>query len=99
MIDLFAIASGNVTAVAAAFESVCVGLSPEDLTPLVRYAERVQENGRISINMRQDVLNSFLVFREHRNMYEWADGKAAESERPREEILREKLDVYYEPRV
>jgi hypothetical protein len=99
MIDLFAIASENATAVAEAFDAVCVGLAPEDLTRLVRYADRVQEEGRISINMRQDVLNSFLIFREHRNMYEWAGGKAAESGRPREEILHEKLDVYYEPRI
>jgi hypothetical protein len=99
MIDLFAIAKENATALADAFAALCADLPPEDHASLVRYAERVQEKGRISINMKQDVLNSFLTFREHRNIYEWADKKAAESGRPREDILREKLDVYYKPRI
>ncbi|HEX3526953.1 MAG TPA: hypothetical protein VH988_07785 [Thermoanaerobaculia bacterium] len=99
MIDLFAIATENATAIAEAFAALCADLPPEGLAPLVRYAERVQETGRISINMKQDHLNGFLTSRQHQNTYERAEQTAAETGRPREEILRESLKAFYELRV
>ncbi len=96
-IDLFAVAAGNGAALEAAFEEAKASAPGESV--LERFAQRIQHDGRIAVNMRQTVLNSFLTFGQHQNTYEWAEWRAEWSSRSAVEIVREKLGPFYERRV
>ena len=95
LMNLFAIALANAGTLAQALEELLASVSADEAIRLSKFSERIQRDGRISINMRQSVLISFLVFSEHQNIYEWADEKARESGVLRDTILREKLGRYY----
>jgi hypothetical protein len=97
--NLFAIALANADALAQALEDLLASLPANEAMRLSRFSERIQRDGRISINMRQSVLISFLGFLEHQNIYEWADESARESSLPRDTILREKLGRFYRRRT
>jgi hypothetical protein len=74
-VDLFAVAAANAPALQNQFNGLLSGSSAADADCLKRFADRVREDGRISINMRQTVLNSFLCFGQHQNIYEWAQSQ------------------------
>lgn len=97
--DLFAVAADNAGSLERQFDSLKSNLTPTKANSLTRFAERVKQDGRISINMRQMVLISFLTFGKHQNIYEWAQSRAEKSTKSVEEILREKLEEFYERRV
>lgn len=93
MADLFAMASRNGPRLETRFAEIGADQSVRS------FAEFVEREGQVSINMRPMPLISFLTFKRHQNMYEWAEERASESGRPREEILRERLGKYYERRI
>ena len=97
--DLFTIAAENVPTLEDQFESLISSLAKADAEALGRFFQRLEQEGRVAINMRQMGLLSFLTFGKHQNIYEWAQLRAEKSSRPREEVLREKLGELYEKRV
>jgi hypothetical protein len=97
--NLFAIAANNATSLEKQFAELKSRLDPADADCLVRFADHIAQRGRVSINMRQTVLISFLLSGRHQNLYEWAEWRAKYSSRSAEEIVREKLDKFYERRV
>jgi hypothetical protein len=97
--DLFVVAQNNGPDLAVRLGAVTGALPDRDRLPLERFAERVRDGGRISINMRQSVLLSFLVSSKHQNMYEWVAARATRSTKSPQEILREQLGGFYERRT
>jgi len=97
--DLFAIARNNGPRLVADLNAATGALSTADRPALERFAKRVEDEGRISINMRQGVLLSFLVSGRHQNIYEWAAARSARSTKAAPDIMREQLGPYYERRT
>jgi hypothetical protein len=98
-INLFAIAVANADTLAQSLQDLLTSVPADEAVRLSEFSERIQHDGRISINMRQSVLISFLTFSEHQNVYEWADERSRVGGVPREQILREKLGRYYPRRT
>lgn len=97
--DIFDLASDNAPSLAERFEDVKAKASADEADTLDRFAERVMQDGRVSMNMRPWTLSSLLSTGKHQNMYQWAEEQAGFSGRPLDEILREKLGPYYERRI
>lgn len=97
--DLFASAAVNADALFQRFNSLMDGTAEEARPVLRQFAQKVQDEGKISINMRLSVLLRLVSLGEHQNVYEGADSQAAQSSLTREEILRERLGSYYERRI
>jgi hypothetical protein len=97
--DLFATAAANAERLEETLKALLGRASARGASLLRRMAERIQRDGRISINMRQTVLNSFFSFGRHQNIYEWARWRAEKSTKSAEEVLREKLGSYYLRRI
>jgi hypothetical protein len=96
--DLFDAAQSNAGLLHEQFKALCDSRS-SDKPRLQAFAEHVENEGRIAINMRMSVLGSFLSVGRHVNVYEWAAFHVTYSSRSREEFLREKLDKFYEQRI
>ncbi len=77
--DLFTTASKNADAVRKRFDDLLDSLEKEVRQTIEKFADRVLQSGRVSVNMRQTVLNSFLTFGKHQNIHEWAEDKADRS--------------------
>jgi hypothetical protein len=99
MLDLFHIARDNSPALETRLTLLRSGTSDETKAVLEKFSEFVRHEGRVTINMRPIALISFLALGSHQNTYEWADGRAEESGRPTEEIIRERLGKFYGPRT
>jgi hypothetical protein len=98
--DLFTVAQSNGSGLAARMAAVAASLPPSDRPSLERFADRVRDDGRMSINMRQGVLLTFLLSAKHQNIYEWAEGRATRSTtKTAQEIIRERLGTFYELRI
>lgn len=97
--NLFEMALRNAPSLETDFHSLRSALETGEAERLGRFAQQVHQHGRISINMVQSDLNSFLVFGRHENTYEWARIRAEESSKPVAEILRDRLKEHYERRV
>ncbi len=95
--DLFAVAEENANIFATRFEEL-KRISP-DVNILIQFAQSVQLEGRISINMRQQVIDEFFSVNRYWNVHEWAADQAQRSSQPAEEILRGRLGSKYDHRV
>src|SRR5690348_4054578 len=97
--NLFTAASRNADALARRWAALLSTVPREHLDSLASYSDTVQQHGRISINMVQTTISSFLSLQQHWNMYEWAHSVAELSPREAEEILRERLGDFYDRRL
>lgn len=99
MLDLFAIARDNANAIQSAFESAITGFSSKQATFLRNFASWVKEEGSISINVKLLVVVELIVGGRYQNTHEWAEEQSRLSGRPAEDILRERLQRFYEQRM
>src|ERR1039457_6438813 len=99
MLNLFDIAGDNATALDDRFSALTSSASPGLKSSLQKFIELVLRHGLVTINMRPMSLMSFLVLGSHQNMYEWACSRADESGRFSEDILLERLGVFYASRT
>lgn len=97
-LDLFAAARSNAEPLYERFQDLCDS-RPSDGAQLRAFAQHVESEGRIAINMRLSVLVSFLSTGRHENVYEWAAFHAAESSKSIEDFLREKLHGFFDRRI
>ncbi|MBM4036363.1 MAG: hypothetical protein FJ291_31900 [Planctomycetes bacterium] len=99
MPDLFDLALANQAALEARYDGLCSQKSEAELEQLARFAGRVEQDSRVSLNMRQTPLLSFLTLGQHHNIYEWARTRVPHSTGTLEEILRGRLGPYFEARM
>ncbi|MGO8790052.1 MAG: hypothetical protein ACLQVL_22070 [Terriglobia bacterium] len=99
MLDLFGIAHSNGTAMDERFGSVLAKMLPEHAHLLKDFASWVESNDRISINAKLYVVGDILSGRPIQNTYEFAKEQAHLSGRSVEEILRERLQGFYQTRI
>jgi hypothetical protein len=99
MVNLFTLAAGNGPRLKADVESLLPTLAPAERASWDRLLARVEHEGRISVNMRIDVLLDLVTSSHYQNIYEWAESRAKRSPKPADEILRERLGGFYGPRV
>lgn len=65
--DIFAVARNNAPRLDAQLMAMTTRLPAADRSALEGFAKRVEDEGLISINMRQSVLLSFLVSGQHQS--------------------------------
>jgi len=99
MLDLFAIAEANATAIEQRFQAVVAEMPPEQAALVREFASWVEAKALISINVRLYVVEDILNGKSHQNTYEFAEERARQSGRATEDILRERLQPFYERRV
>lgn len=61
--------------------------------------DRVQQHGRLAINMRTSELSDLLLRGRYYNIYEWSHEQAAISKRTVSAIQRERLGAYFKKRL
>jgi hypothetical protein len=98
-VNLFVIAAENAVALEKDMADLLTKIPAAHRTKLTCYSDKVQRNGRISVNMLQRTLNSFLSLERHVNMHEWVSWMVLFSPIDPDEILRERLGEFYERRV
>lgn len=96
--DIFAIAEANSERVGQSFESAMQPLPEVEARSVKQFADWVKSHSLISINVKLFVIVELLNGRSFQNIYEWADEQAALSSRPVEDILRERLQGFYDRR-
>ena len=99
MVDLFAIAKTNGPLLSQKLENVKATKAAGEVTLLERFADRVQQHGRVAINMRTSEFSDLLLRGRHYNIYEWSQEQALISKRPVNMIRRERLGDYFEKRM
>jgi Holliday junction resolvase len=99
MLDLFAIANSNATAIEVKFEAVVTNLSPEQAALVRKFASWVEARALISINAQLYVIRNILDGEAHQNTYEFAEERASLGGRSAEDILHERLQDNYKRRV
>ncbi|MCI0620985.1 MAG: hypothetical protein L0387_04820 [Acidobacteria bacterium] len=99
MLDLFEIARKNAPLLAQRLEDVKATKAAGDVALLERFANRVQQHGRVAINMRTSELSDLLLRGRYYNIYEWSQEQAVISKRPANAIQRERLGDYFEKRM
>jgi hypothetical protein len=97
--NLFVLAAENAVALDRGVAALLARIPAAHRDSLVRYSDRVRQDGRISVNMLQRTMNSFLSLERHANMHEWASSMALFSSIAPDEILRERLGEFYERRI
>jgi hypothetical protein len=98
-LNLFSVAEANADSLLARFRAVREAESEERALLLNRFASRVHERGRISINMPMSVLEQFLSRGEYLNVHELVSWEATHSSKSAEQLLQERLPDYYERRI
>jgi hypothetical protein len=97
--DLFAVATGNAASLDLRIEALNSTAAAARRATLDRFARRVADEGRISLNMRLSTLLAFLITAgRHENMYEWVAARARRSTLTEDEILHARLGAFYERR-
>ncbi len=96
--NLFQLAVQNDPNVRTQFDEM-KNRSTDGRRQLEAFTDRVQETGRVSINMRPSALTALVNGEGQRNVYEWADEQSRLSLRPKNEILQEKLGAYFRRRI
>jgi hypothetical protein len=99
MLDLFAIAKGNVDAVQTAFEFAVAAMPAEQVRVVREFAAWVEAEALVSINVKLFVIIEFLNGGRYQNTYEWAREQARLSGRRAEDALRERLHKFYDRRI
>ena len=97
--NLFEVADQNGPALADRFKEAKDARSSDDAAILDRFAERVIQDGLVSLNMRPWVFSTLLAKGRYQNIYEWAQEQADLSGRSVDEILHEKLGSYFSGRI
>jgi hypothetical protein len=98
-VNLFETARANDESLKTRFEALLADAEGDSRDALQRFSERVERDGRISLNMRLSGLLGFLVADRHQNIHEWATEEAGLTGRPKDEVLQEKLGPYCPRRV
>jgi hypothetical protein len=98
MLDLFAVAQSNASAVELAFAEL---IAPKDeaAARAEEFAQWIKANSLISINVKLWVVGDLVNNRPLLNAYELAEERARLTGLNSEELLRELLGVYYEKRT
>lgn len=98
-LDLFAAASANAEGLEAAFDALRASLPAYEAAAVLSFGALVEEQGRISINIRLSPLIDFLAVGEHQNVYEWAEWMAARApSRSAETFVKGKLKSHHAAR-
>lgn len=97
--DLFAIARSNADAIRATFDSLLAQMVPESAALTQNFADWVEAETSVAINVKLYVLINLLNGRVYQNIYEWADEQSRLSGRAVDDILRERLREFYERRI
>lgn len=97
--DLFAIADANGPRLAERFATLLASFPTAEQHILRRFTRQIRDAGRVAVNMRQSVLNSFLTFGEHQNIYEQIAWRAKSSSKSLAELLRQRLGDFCERRL
>jgi hypothetical protein len=98
-LDLFSAAEANADSLHARFHALREAEPRERALLIHRFADRVHEGGRLSINMPMSVLERFLSRGEYLNVHEVVAWEATHSSKPAEQLLQERLPGYYERRI
>ena len=97
--DIFVLSNENTVRLEDAFRR----LSSGDPTPapavLAEFLNVVSANGRVSVNMRPWITADLLQRGKYSNRYEEVDEAAGFSGRPSNELLRERLGIYFKRRT
>lgn len=99
MLDLFSIADKNADNIYKAFNNTITDLPDNEAKQAKEFAEWVEAEALISINLRLFVIAELLGGMPYRNIHEWAQEQATLSGRTKDEILRERLKGFYEKRM
>jgi hypothetical protein len=98
--NLFQIARDNAEAFSRRYEAMRAATDAAALAILDQFVAAVLSDGRLSVNLRPTALLRFLALEgRYYNVHEWADDLALRSGQPREELLRQRLKDYYDPRM
>lgn len=97
--NLFELAKGNTCEIERSFESVLAALSTQNAKMVREFSSWIEKAALISINVKLIVLVELLEGRSYQNIYEWADEQSQLCGRSVEEILRERLQKFYEKRI
>ncbi len=97
--DLFAAATENGPSLESAFKEALSGRAEQERASLSGFSERVERDGRVSINARGAELLAFLKAGQYKNIHQLAKEESGRLGRKPEEILRERLGRYYERRL
>jgi hypothetical protein len=89
--DLFGTAELNTKRLETDFDRLASSLSTAESGQLQAFVARVQQDGRVSMNLRPMAMVSFLIFDWYQNIYQWAALRAEESSKRVDEIVRERL--------
>jgi len=99
ILDLFAIAAANATAIERRFQAIVEKMPLERAVVVKRFASWVEAKALISINVQLYVVRNILDGGAHQNTYEFAEDRAGLSGRNAEDILQERLQHYYPTRI
>lgn len=97
--DIFKLAINNSKEIETLYKLETERLSKEEQDQIDRFSMRVENDGRIAINMKLDALYGFLESGAYVNVYEYARKKAAEEGKSDEEKIKEHSDKYHTKRM
>jgi len=97
--NLFQVARDNAEALSRRYESMRAAMGTA-VPHLDRFVASVEREGRLAFNLRQTDLLRFLALEgRYDNVYEWADDLERRTDRPREELVRDREKDYYDRRM
>ena len=99
MLDLFAIAKGNINSLEQTFAKITGEASASDAALIREFATWVEAQSLISINVKLYVVGELLSGRAHLNTYESAQELSSITGIDGEDLLRQILRGYYEKRT
>ncbi len=99
MLNLFAIAKQNAVAISQAYQRELDSISGSEASIVSSFATWVEATAQLSINARLHVLVRLVTGGAHLNTYELTDELARLSGRTRDDLLRERLNTFYEKRT
>ncbi len=97
--DLREIASENARGLADRFRELEERTDDADRATVRRFAEWVDADGRVAVNMRPSVLARLVTAGKHLNVYEWADEQSAKLGGTPDDFLRARLKDWYTRRL
>jgi hypothetical protein len=99
MINLFQAALANIDALEQDFKVIVAEASKPNAGTIREFAAWVEQDALLSINTKLHVVLELVNGREYQNNYEWAEEQSALSGRPTKDVLRERLNDFYEKRI
>ena len=89
----------NTTVLEKALKELLEEVDGSTKADLSAFADRVEREGQVGMNMRPMVLLDFLQNDRLMNIHEWAAHKSSRSKKSLDDILREKLGPYFDRRI